>query len=594
MPALADQSNPLAVDVDLIVWTGFVFLAIFGMLYFAFAGKRRNCVGAKEARRFSWGKAIVGVVFAILLFNFLALSTVTILPEKHVASEPADAISTVDEHAHFARDQAQLQIEDAKRMVDKAAEMAAATQVDGKNFQEMLDTLNRPRITLDKSAKLTKLSVETKTSPAAEISTADGATKFVVPISDETQESLARSAARLEQMVERVSQMAEQVSDAGTLMGRAMVALNERIDSRDKSEPANDVVVTSAPTVPSPDSKQFADVNVVTVSTSEQVAASDHIQIESPRAISIEIKIDPKKLDRSGLTFEKLKGILGRDGLWRGIVVRFDPNNYQIVVSGEFDSRYLPSLENTLIDTEGWQRKPIHLKDIAEVSVLGDLPLERSDDVPAWISEPPHKVGNSWREVVETEEYSSPEESARAADIYLLFRTYEHLSQLLGNPRSEVSLPSLTFYTESGEIAADGVIIYRAQGNDGEWLDYRLKMMADMGVGVDFVRREMVPEKCEYYEVNQRSAGPMTKLYTMLEFRPSVDNELMRRWEELRRGERFAVVGAGAGSVLGLIGVVFGLLRIDTWTKGYYTKRLFLGVPAAIIGVLALLGLAAG
>jgi hypothetical protein len=195
---------------------------------------------------------------------------------------------------------------------------------------------------------------------------------------------------------------------------------------------------------------------------------------------------------------------------------------------------------------------------------------------------------------VETEEYSSPEESARAADIYLLFRTYEHLSQLLGNPRSEVSLPSLTFYTESGEIAADGVIIYRAQGNDGEWLDYRLKMMADMGVGVDFVRREMVPEKCEYYEVNQRSAGPMTKLYTMLEFRPSVDNELMRRWEELRRGERFAVVGAGAGSVLGLIGVVFGLLRIDTWTKGYYTKRLFLGVPAAIIGVLALLGLAAG
>jgi hypothetical protein len=68
----------------------------------------------------------------------------------------------------------------------------------------------------------------------------------------------------------------------------------------------------------------------------------------------------------------------------------------------------------------------------------------------------------------------------------------------------------------------------------------------------------------------------------------------MRRWEELRRGERFAVVGAGAGSVLGLIGVVFGLLRVDTWTKGYYTKRLFLGVPAAIIGVLALLGLAAG
>ena len=54
------------------------------------------------------------------------------------------------------------------------------------------------------------------------------------------------------------------------------------------------------------------------------------------------------------------------------------------------------------------------------------------------------------------------------------------------------------------------------------------------------------------------------------------------------------MVGAGAGSVLGLIGLVFGLLKVDTWTKGYYTKRLFLGVPAAIIGLLALLGFAAG
>jgi hypothetical protein len=57
----------------------------------------------------------------------------------------------------------------------------------------------------------------------------------------------------------------------------------------------------------------------------------------------------------------------------------------------------------------------------------------------------------------------------------------------------------------------------------------------------------------------------------------------MRRWDELRREGRFAAVGAGAGSVLGLIGLAFGLLKVDTWTKGYYTKRLFLGVPAAII-----------
>ena len=49
------------------------------------------------------------------------------------------------------------------------------------------------------------------------------------------------------------------------------------------------------------------------------------------------------------------------------------------------------------------------------------------------------------------------------------------------------------------------------------------------------------------------------------------------------------MVGVGAGSILGFIGLVFGLLKIDTWTKGYYTKRLFIGVPAAIIAGLLLL-----
>ena len=47
----------------------------------------------------------------------------------------------------------------------------------------------------------------------------------------------------------------------------------------------------------------------------------------------------------------------------------------------------------------------------------------------------------------------------------------------------------------------------------------------------------------------------------------------------------------GAGGVLGLLGLCYGLLKVDTWTKGYYTKRLFLGVPAAIIGLGTLLAL---
>jgi hypothetical protein len=113
-----------------------------------------------------------------------------------------------------------------------------------------------------------------------------------------------------------------------------------------------------------------------------------------------------------------------------------------------------------------------------------------------------------------------------------------------------------------------------------------------MGIGIDFIRSEIA--KKEYVETVERSFGPMKKLYVQVEFSPSIDQELRQRWEEVRRQDRFAVVGVGAGSVLGLLGLVFGLLKVDTWTKGYYTKRLFFGVPAAIIGLITLLGLAAG
>ena len=96
-------------------------------------------------------------------------------------------------------------------------------------------------------------------------------------------------------------------------------------------------------------------------------------------------------------------------------------------------------------------------------------------------------------------------------------------------------------------------------------------------------------ESREFIETVDRSFGPMKKLYLQIEFTPAVDRELRRHWDAGERRERVAMVGVGAGSVLGFIGLLFALLKVDTWTKGYYTKRLFIGVPAAIIGALLLL-----
>jgi hypothetical protein len=191
---------------------------------------------------------------------------------------------------------------------------------------------------------------------------------------------------------------------------------------------------------------------------------------------------------------------------------------------------------------------------------------------PAWIDDPPKRFGNNWREVVVVGDYATTEECYREADRQLMRATYEHLQTLTGssNDRDQIR------YFDNAE--------YGPMQSEIDEFPERLR---SIGVGIDYVRRDIV--RNEYVETVQRSVGEMQRLYTQVEFTPSVKRDLRTRWDAFQRKERFAVVGVGAGSVLGLVGLMFGLLRVDTWTKGYYTKRLFLGVPTAIIGLIALL-----
>ncbi len=203
---------------------------------------------------------------------------------------------------------------------------------------------------------------------------------------------------------------------------------------------------------------------------------------------------------------------------------------------------------------------------------------------PAWVDDPPKRVGDMWREVIAAGEYASSEECYRAADVYLLLATYDRLMQLVGGPRmSSQSRPELTF--QNGNVLADGRYLI----TDGYPHDQRLGKLARIGIGIDFVRREIA--KDEYVDTVDRSVGPMKTLYTLVEFDSGVDRELRRRWDDYERTERFAIVGVAAAAVLGLIGAVYGLLKIDTWTKGYYTKRLFIGVPAVIMAIIGLIAL---
>jgi hypothetical protein len=238
---------------------------------------------------------------------------------------------------------------------------------------------------------------------------------------------------------------------------------------------------------------------------------------------------------------------------------------------------------------------------------------------PEWTKVTPGRMGDNPRELIETEEYQSADECYQAADVYLLLKTFQRMQQVVKLPSIDDSWhPSITF--QQGLMLADGKIIatggphakwphptwpdpvvnrYRTTETDGNptWWDPRLAQLSNMGIGIDYVRRSLVAkgpnnQPLEYVDtVNHDSIGQMKKLYLQIEFTKTFDQQLVRLWEGHRRAERLAMIGVGAGSILGLLTLVFALLKIDTWTKGYYTKRLFLGVPAAIIGGLLLMSL---
>jgi hypothetical protein len=215
------------------------------------------------------------------------------------------------------------------------------------------------------------------------------------------------------------------------------------------------------------------------------------------------------------------------------------------------------------------------------------LPNHTAKALPEWADDEPRVyMPDAWREVIVTDEYATPEECRRATDVYLLMKTAEHVRSLEQQSFFETPRPSLTF--NQGLVLADGLIIVDSH-NPGYSQDSRLQLLNNLGIGLDRVRRETVREQHLASRESQRSMATMYKQYTLVEFTKQFDNELRQAYNTYRRQERFAVVGAGASTVLMLLASVLGLLKIDTWTKGYYTKRLFIGVPAAIIGGFALL-----
>ncbi len=168
---------------------------------------------------------------------------------------------------------------------------------------------------------------------------------------------------------------------------------------------------------------------------------------------------------------------------------------------------------------------------------------------PAWVDHPPKRVGNVYRVVVSSGPYQTETECYHVLETLLAKEVQQRIEQLV--PDSQVSGPDA------------------------------------FGIGVDYVLRELC--NGAWTETSEASFGEMKQVHVLMEFGAAQDKLLRTAYRNYQRQGRVAQVGGIAGLILGGLATLFGLLKIDTATKGYYSKRLFFGVPAAIIAILLLL-----
>lgn len=207
-------------------------------------------------------------------------------------------------------------------------------------------------------------------------------------------------------------------------------------------------------------------------------------------------------------------------------------------------------------------RIDLHASDASSTSAEQDeqvaaVQLEReqlSRERPEWVDRPPKRVGNVFRKVAISEPFSTIDECHHDLEQKLMAAVRDRYYTLLGTGRFEAA-PSV---------------------------DPR-----SLGVSVDYILREICRD--EFVETVESSVGPMKQVYVLMEFTPGIDNQLRQAWERSFRQERVVTVASIAGGVLGMVAIGYGLLSLDTMTKGYYTKRLLFGGGVAIIALIAML-----
>lgn len=178
---------------------------------------------------------------------------------------------------------------------------------------------------------------------------------------------------------------------------------------------------------------------------------------------------------------------------------------------------------------------------------------ERELSPPDWVTNPPKQIGGTFRTVLESGPYSTDEECIKNRQHELLRVAHDYLRQNAGNaPRDffDIHHP-IYFGTTDSEL--------------------RKRFLRD-----------------EYWNKSDGTFAEMRTLYSLVEIDTADGQWLIDSWRRRQSEGKVETAIVGGGGILSVLAVAFGLLKLDEATKGYYTKRLLLGVPAVIIGLLTL------
>lgn len=190
--------------------------------------------------------------------------------------------------------------------------------------------------------------------------------------------------------------------------------------------------------------------------------------------------------------------------------------------------------------------------EVAKEAIKKSFGLDEQGQLPpSWVIHPPKRVGKVLRESVTSDPFVTQAECRRQLE-------EEQLPQVVARQISHLASARLGHAVKIDDPLS-------------------------VGVGLDYIFREICRD--EFTTTIETSVGEMKKVHVLVEFNPTVDQYLLDSWLRQERHQRLASFAKlFAMSITGLA-AVYGLLRFDTWSKGYYSKQLLVGGVLAIIAV---------